>query len=343
MLTAEECTRLEPFLANALEAKVASITAMNRFHGGASRETYGLDVEADGASHGLILRRDPADSLIDTERAVEYAAYQSYAGTGVPVPGVVALVEDTALLGAPFFVMERIEGGEAGSPFVAETFGEHRASVGRDFFRLLGLIHAQDMLSTPLAKLVEIPTPDRCWARELDFWEREINTDALEPQPIAQAAIRWLRRHGPPPVPQRLTVVHGDYRVGNVLHDGAGGICAVLDWEMAHIGDPHEDLAWALSPLWNVVDEGLAAGLTAFDEAIAIWESASGLRFNPLAFRWWEIFASVKGLGIWISAGRAFADGTNSDPILCFSGLYPLAKDNQVLAHRLAARLGEAA
>ena len=343
MLTPEETARLEPFLADALGAKSAKITTMNRFHGGASRETYGMDVEVDGKTRGLILRRDPADSLIDTERAVEYAAYASFAGTGVPVPGVVALVEDTELLGAPFFVMERIEGGEAGTPFKIETFGDHRASVGREFFRLLGLIHAEDAAATPLAKVVETPAPDRCWARELDFWEREINTDALEPQPIAQAAIRWLRRHGPPPVPQRLTVVHGDFRVGNVLHDGTGGICAVLDWEMAHIGDPHEDLAWALSPLWNVVDEKLAAGLTPFEKAIAIWEAASGLRFNAEAFRWWEIFASVKGLGIWISAGRAFADGTNSDPILCFSGLYPLAKDNQVLAHRLSERLGEAA
>jgi aminoglycoside phosphotransferase (APT) family kinase protein len=161
-----------------------------------------------------------------------------------------------------------------------------------------------------------------------------IRADALEPQPIAAAAIRRLRRNPPKP-PPRLSVVHGDYRNGNVLHNGQGRIVAVLDWEMAHIGDPLEDLAWALDALW-VGDSTLAAGLLDFDEAIQLWQQASGRRFDAEAFQWWSLFASLKGLAIWISSAKAFHDGKNSDPILAFSGWYCATRHNKIIADRLS-------
>jgi aminoglycoside phosphotransferase (APT) family kinase protein len=336
MLTEGELTRLAHHLVQEMGAKSVHLTHIKRFHGGASRETYGIDATIDGVAAGLIVRRDPPDSLIKTERSVEYAAYASYAQSDVPVPKMICLSDDRAIMGAPFFVMERINGGEAGSPFDPNSYAPHRPAIGRQFFDLLGRIHARDVASSPLAAGLGMPDPAQCWKAALDYWANEVETNALEPQPIGQAAIRWLRRNAPQPT-ETLTIVHGDYRTGNVLHDGHGAITAVLDWEMAHIGDPHEDLAWALDPLWNVVDPKLAAGLIPLGEAIALWETSSGCRFNPEAFRWWEMFATVKGLGIWLSAARAFSAGTNSDALLAFSGLYPLAHANQLLAARLLA------
>lgn len=340
MLSHDQLRRLEAHLSQVLGANV-TIEAVKRFHGGASRETYGLDALVDGVARGLIVRRDPADSLIDTERSIEYAAYSSFTDTQVPVPHPVSLVEDESILGAPFFVMERIDGGEAASPFDPAGYGAHRESVGRAFFHTLGLIHAVDPATTPLARVTPMPEPRFCWRDELDYWENEITTDALEPQPIAMAAARWLRRNPPPP-PQRLTVVHGDYRTGNILADGKGGIAAVLDWEMAHIGDAHEDLAWALDPLWNIRDDDSAGGLIARDEAIDLWQQASGLRFDADTFAWWEMFATVKSLGIWISSAKAFADGINTDPILAFSGLYTTVRSNEIISRRFTARLTQA-
>lgn len=337
MLGEEERRRLEGHLSEVLSADVA-IGAVKRFHGGASRETYGLDVTIGGEPRGLIVRRDPADSLIDTERSIEYAAYCSYADTAVPVPRPITLVEDDSILGAPFFVMERIEGADAASPFDPAAYGEHRENVGKAFFNILGLIHAVDPATSALAKVTVIPEPTTCWQSELDYWESEIQNDALEPQPIALAAIRWLRRNPPPP-PKRLVIVHGDYRTGNVLADGKGGISAVLDWEMAHIGDPHEDLAWALDPLWNVRDDDSAGGLIPRDKAIALWEQSSGLRYDPESFAWWEMFATVKSLGIWISSAKAFADGVNTDPILAFSGLYTTNRSNQIISRRFVEQI----
>lgn len=340
MLSSDQIAALEGHLIGALSANSITIAKVKRFHGGASREVYGLDCIVDGALRGLIVRRDPVDSLIKTERGVEFAAYRSMEGSTVPVPRALSLVEDSALIGAPFFVMERIENGVAAGGMDVNAYGAHRASIGAQFFTHLGAIHAVAPQTAPLARTVEVPSPDQCWSREVDHWEAVIDRDAREPEPIARAAIRWLRRNPPPPA-QRLAIVHGDYRNGNVLHDDKGNIIAVLDWEMAHIGDPLEDLAWALDPLWNLQDDTRAAGLIAHSQAIAHWEQASGLTFNAGAFLWWEMFATFKGLAIWISSARAYSEGANIDPILAYAGHHPKLLAHVTLTERLA-KLAEA-
>jgi aminoglycoside phosphotransferase (APT) family kinase protein len=340
VLSPEELFRLQARLQQAWpEARNVKIIAHNRIHGGASRETFSLDVayetDAGRQTAGLILRRDPPDSLIDTERALEFAAYQSVQGCGAPAPTPILLEADPAVIGAPFFVMHRIEGGSAVSPFQVEPYGAHREQIGAQFFIHLGAIHAIDALASPLARIVDRPDPAQCWRRELDYWESVIDADELEPQPIVRAAIRRLRREPPPP-PPRLSIVHGDYRNGNVLHDGNGAIIAVLDWEMAHLGDPLEDLAWALDPLWTIGRPDLAAGLIPREHALALWQARSGLAFDANAFAWWSLFASVKGMAIWLSSAKAVSVGKNTDPVLAFSGWYCAVRHNQILADRLS-------
>lgn len=333
MLTDAQLTAVSQHIAQALGLSGVGIDSVRRFHGGASRETYAIDIEVEGERKPLILRCDPGDSLIYTPRALEFAAYRSFEGSPVPVPRPVSLCEDATLIGSPFFIMERIEGGEAVSPFVPDAYGVHRDAIGKQFFEFLGTINGADALSSPLAAFVEVPDPGQCWSRELDYWTAQVEKNALQPEPILMAAIRWLRNNPPPPA-QRLAIVHGDYRNGNVLHDGAGRIIAVLDWEMAHIGDPLEDLAWALDPLWSLQDSGRAAGLIDRADAIRIWEGASGLSFDEAAFAWWEMFATVKGMAIWISSGHASVAGINTDPVLAFSSWYPKTLGNHVIAKR---------
>ena len=161
-----------------------------------------------------------------------------------------------------------------------------------------------------------------------------IAEDQQHPQPIVWAAIRRLRRHPPPPA-QKLAVVHGDYRSGNFLHDGAGQIIAVLDWEMAHLGDPLEDLGWALDPLWTRPDDNRVSAMIPPDQAFAAWERASGLKVDPAAFAWWRLFASVKAQGIWISSMREWCDSGFKEPILAFSGWYTHRRQDEILAERL--------
>lgn len=327
---------IEPKLAAYLQqlwgAPVA-ISGLRRFHGGAARETMRFDATPEGgAPRGLVLRRDPPSSLIETDRRVEYAALAAFAASAVPVPEVIAVEGGPEAFGSPGFLMAEVPGVRAAGLFEPDPYGAARESVGRDFFTILGRIHA-----APLDAIADLPgadDPRPAWARRLAHWEAAIDADALGPEPIVRAGIRWLKA-SPPPPPQRPAIVHGDYRSGNFLVDADNRIRAIVDWEMVHAGDPLEDLAWACDALWSHGTPERPAGTLPLAEAVAVWEAASGLRCDPDAFRWWRIFAQVMGLAIWISAGREVASGRNADPVNVFAAIYPYRFHNRTLAHAL--------
>jgi len=333
-LTASLAERLGAYLTRAWGEPVA-VESLARISGGASRETYRFDAVLASGRRPLILRRDPPGSLIETDRRSEFLALKSFHGAGVAAPEPLILELDGAELERPFFVMARVDGGMTASPFQPDAYAPHAAEIGEDFFGTLGRIAAADPATLPIAEACETPALDGCWRRELDYWSGVIEADELHPQPIVRAAIRRLRRNPPPPA-QKISVVHGDYRSGNFLHDGKGKVIAILDWEMAHLGDPLEDLGWAIDPLWRHNETDRVSGMLPRAEAIAIWERASGLRADPAAFAWWELFASVKGQAIWTSAAKEYRDGGYMEPILGFSGWLTARRHDEILAERLA-------
>jgi aminoglycoside phosphotransferase (APT) family kinase protein len=327
--------RLEAYLTRT-HGKPASVTAMSRISGGASRETYRFDATIGGEAKGYILRRDPPGSLIETDRRLEFLAIQSFTGRGVAAPEALALEEDGAELERPFFIMGRIDGGAVGSPFAPDPYGAHGAAIGEQFFSFMGRIAGEPVEGLPILQAAQIPAPEDCWRQQLDYWSGVIEEDELHPQPIVRAAIRRLRRDPPPPA-AKISVVHGDYRSGNFLHDSAGKIIAILDWEMAHLGDPLEDLGWAVDPLWSLPGSKTVSGTVSLEDGIAIWERASGLKVDPKAFAWWRLFASVKAQAIWTSSAKEWRDGGFKEPILAFSGWYTARRQDQILADHLAA------
>jgi aminoglycoside phosphotransferase (APT) family kinase protein len=330
--------RLAKYLAPKLGASAVEVSGFSRIAGGASRETYRFRARYDDGGktieRGLILRRDPAASLIDTDRTTEYRAYEAFHRLGLPVPEPIALELDAAVLDRPFFIMEEIENCSVASILAPDPYGAQAQKIGEQFFSTLGKIAKADPDAIGLSDLEGVRSES--WKHEIARWEREIDEDEREPQPIVRAALRWLKRNPPPPA-QKLSVVHGDYRTGNFLNDADGNIRAILDWEMAHLGDPLEDLGWAIDPLWSHFNPAKPAGLLPRVEAIALWEKSSGLKADPKALHWWEIFASLKGAAIWISAAREYHDGRNTDPVNLFSGWFCLAFHNKVLADRLSA------
>jgi len=330
---------LARYLKERLAAPDLAVTGIARIPGGASRETYRFRARytKDGKAieRGLILRRDPPSSLIQTERSVEYRAYDAFHKLGVAVPAPVLLELDAGPLERPFFIMEEIENCQTGSIMSPDPYGAHRDKVGKQFFENMARIAKADVNAIGLSDFDGAKDLSQCWRYEVERWEKEIDEDEREPQPIARAAIRWMKKNPPPPA-QKLSVVHGDYRAGNFLFDNDGNIRGILDWEMAHLGDPLEDLAWATDPLWSNGDEAHPASTIPRAEAIALWERTSGLKADPKALFWWSIFASFKGLAIWISAGREYVDGRNADPINAFSAWYPYTFHNRLLARRLS-------
>jgi aminoglycoside phosphotransferase (APT) family kinase protein len=328
---------LQAYLADKLGARDLAVSGLARIAGGASRETYRFRAKYAGRDRALILRRDPPASLIETERATEFRAYQAFHKLGLPVPEPIALELDGKALERPFFIMEEIENCAVANILTPDPYGAHRDKVGEQFFSILGRIAAADPKALGVGDFDGATDPAKTALHEVERWEKVIDEDEREPQPIARAAIRWLKRNPPPPA-QKIGVVHGDYRTGNFLFDADGNIRAILDWEMTHLSDPLEDLGWAIDPLWSHGDPSHPAGTIARDRAIAIWEKASGLKAEPAALFWWEIFASLKGAAIWISAAREYSDGRNADAVNAFSGWFCLAFHNKVLADRLGAR-----
>ncbi len=306
------------------------IAGLARIPGGASRETWRLDALVAGETRPLILRRDPGGSLIETERALEYAAFQTVHGR-LPVPKPLILELDGRELERPFFIMSRIDGGLVPSPLQPDPYGEHAAVLGEQFFAYLGDLAAIDPMATAFARVAPCPAPGDCWRVALDHWAGVIAADERHPLPVVHAAIRRLRANPPPPA-TRIAIVHGDYRSGNFLHDGGGKILALLDWEMAHLGDALEDLAWAIDPLWGHGNPDCVAGMLPRAAALALWECHSGLSADPAALDWWSLFVAVKGMAIWTSAAREFVDGGLTDPVLGLSGWYIARRHEEILA-----------
>jgi aminoglycoside phosphotransferase (APT) family kinase protein len=309
------------------------ISDVARIPGGASRETYRLKARQRGAVRGMILRRDPETSLIDTDRATEYAAYVAAFRSGViPVPEPLVLEQDERHLGRPFSLTAEIPGCETNVQLIPP---ERRRKVAEQKWSILGRLAALDIDALDLRRHFPTPRPEEAARRELDYWAGVIEKDALQPQPIAEAAVRWLRRNLPP-APAKLALVHGDYRSGNFLFDGEGEIRGILDWEMAHLGDPLEDLGWSFDPLWAWPEKHLAGRLAPRLDAIRIFEAASGLKVDLDVFRWWEVFASLKAVAIWISSAEDFDHGANKEPILGAAGWLTADRQNRILVDRLS-------
>jgi aminoglycoside phosphotransferase (APT) family kinase protein len=320
---------LEPRIAAYIAGKLPGardvvVDGLTRISGGASRETYRFLLAytaADGTAveRRLILRRDPPASLIETQRRVEFEAYRAFYDSAVPVPEMLWLEEESDALDHPFFIAAELTGFEA-APYnlQQEPYVAHQKAYGLRKWTILGEISKADPEALGLTKVMPPVAPADCWKRELGHWEGVLDEDEVTPQPIIRAAIRWLRANPPPPA-QKISVVHGDYRTGNFLYDAKGGIHGILDWEMAHLGDPLEDLGWGLNRIWCMARDERRGGLLPRDEAVAIWERTSGLKADPAALHWWELFNCVKGQGIWVSSARAWTDNENRDPIMIYS------------------------
>jgi aminoglycoside phosphotransferase (APT) family kinase protein len=335
-------TALADYLKPRLAESGVTVSNLSRIPGGASRETWMFDAAWDegGATQSMafILRMDPPASLLDTDREVEYAFYSSFPGTRVPVPRMRWLESDAAILGGPFFIMERILGCETNTRATqAPPYLAVQAKLAREMYEILGAIATFDWRGAPVERLCKIPTVAASWQQELAHWENIINEEELSPQPIIRAAIRWLRANPPRPA-QRISVVHGDYRVGNFLYKADGKIYGILDWEMAHLGDPLEDLAWSFNQSWQWARDGRPGGIVERETAIKIWEEASGLKADPASLHWWEVFTDVKCQGIWLKAARAYQEGKTSEVLLAVIG-YSLINSQDQSALRALGRM----
>ncbi len=331
--------RATDYLRTALDDPTLEVARATRIVGGASRHTWSLDLGGEEAGEqvkrGLIVRLDPPASLLESNRHVEYALYRAMSGCdGVPVPRPILIEDDAGPLGLPFFVMERLGGVAMPHALLQPELRPHRPTLLHEMYEILGRIGRVEHTEVGLDRCLAVPGAGDAWSAELRRWESVLDRHELGPMPITRGLIRALRRD-PPPAAPRIGVVHGDFRVGNVLF-APGGVVGVLDWEMGHLGDPHEDLAWGFAPNWRSASApDLVGSAITPAEAVAAWESTSGLRADPAALRWWRLFSHVKAAAIWTTAAHEFALGATQDLMLGTMGWFNLAAQERWMVEDL--------
>ncbi len=289
----ETLARLAPRLGGTLTG------TPHRLSGGASQETWAFDIEGGGGVRRLILRKRPDGMSADTERtaglATEAALIRLAEQVGVPVPGVLHVATPEDGLGEAY-VMARVEGETLGRRIVRNAALEAvRAGLARRCGEVLAAIHA-----IPLAETPALPRSDAL--AELDKYEAIYRRSGAE-RPILEPAFRRLRRSVPPLTPP--TLVHGNFRNGNLMIHPERGLEAVLDWELAHIGDPAADLGWLTVNSWRFGGTQPVGGFGDYADLFRGYERVSGTKVDPAKVRWWELFSSVRwGAGCMTQAWR---------------------------------------
>jgi aminoglycoside phosphotransferase (APT) family kinase protein len=299
--------RLERFIARQTGAAAVRIDALRKLPGGASREIWSFDAVIDGERLGLILRRDPGSSTLHTQRREEYRIQQAAHAGGVPVPRPYWLAEDDAELGAPSYVMARVEGETLPRRLLRDdAYAGARAALTAQLGATLARIHAVEVATPDLAFLAAPPPGESPGLAEIERYEQIFRGIAPEPHPVFELAFRWLRARQPGAA--HRTLVHGDYRIGNVMF-GPEGLRAILDWELAHVGDPAEDLGWLCVRAWRFGSDLPVGGIGQREELLAAYQAAGGAPVDLERVRFWEVFGNLKWAVICIAQAKTHLDG----------------------------------
>ena len=303
--------RLGAFLREASGAPVV-VESLTKFPAGFSWITYGVKLRGFARSEAMILRIGPPYGLFAPYSAMpEYDSLQALETSAVPAPRVYFASDDPAILGAPFFLCEKVEGttplpwGSQGQ----RLEGARRDSLAADFIDALAALHGFDWRPTPLAAWGRAVTPENAAQLQIDDWQARFRRWALRPHPMAHRTLAWLRGHAPKA--ERVALVHGDYRLGNFL-ERDGRISAILDWELVHLGDPVEDLGWAFLPQYRG-GTPLVCGLAGEAEFLARYRARSGLTVDAAALKFYRVFSLLKLAFTHMAAARCFEDGLFND------------------------------
>ncbi|MEU4710288.1 phosphotransferase family protein [Nocardia salmonicida] len=255
--------------------------------GGRSNLTY----EVTDGTRRWIVRRPPLGHVLATahDMAREYRVMAALHPTAVPVPEMYALCGDADVLGAPFYVMERVEGTPYRNAAELAVLGPERTrAISTGLIDTLAALHAVDPAAVGLA---DFGRPTGFLARQVNRWRKQL--DASHTRDLPAAVELHARLAADVPAESAVGIVHGDFRLDNVLTDADDRLAAVIDWEMATLGDPLTDLALmivygrlaaATSSNTNVADASLAPGFLSEAEIIARYTARSDRDMSRFGF-----------------------------------------------------------
>ena len=275
-----------------------------RLAGGHSNLTYLID---DAAGRRVVLRRPPMGHLLPSAHDMgrEHRLIAALGPTDVPVPEALAHCTDESVTGAPFYVMAHVDGVVLHSAAIAEQAFpvEVRGAIGRSFVDVLARLHAVDPDDVGLG---DLSRKEAYVERQLKTWWRQYESSRTHDDPLLARIHDWLGAHVPPQGPAR--VVHGDYRLGNTITGADCRIAAVLDWEIATLGDPLADLGYVLATWPRPGDDhvattsatSMAEGFPDRDELLEAYATATGADVSGIDYfvAWanWKTACIVQGV-----------------------------------------------
>jgi aminoglycoside phosphotransferase (APT) family kinase protein len=334
--TSQRLETLEQYLQQQTgqDVRIQSITALA---GGASRESWKIDAVFDGTPQTLALRKDlPTTMNKDAlTRSHEYHLMKAAHEHGVKVPKVRWLCEDETVLGAPFFLMDYVEGTSIGRKVMTQPeLAEARQKLPQQMAEQLAHIHTLGVLQNPQFDFLQRPDNKTPAQSVVSSTFALIDQLAIH-NPTLEFAMRWCDHHQPPS--DRVTFLHGDFRIGNLLVD-EHGLAAVIDWEFAHIGDPVEEIGYLCMRDWRFGRTERAAGLASRDDFLKLYEQYSGHTVDAASADWWEIMGNIRWAVICLSQAQRHLSG--EDPSVELASLGRRSSEMQLEALRLIEHLG---
>ncbi len=232
-----DCQRLERYLSAHL-AGFSGPLAIRQFEGGQSNPTFFLQTPA----RDYVLRKKPPGRLLPSAHQVEreHRVMTALGRVGIPVPETRLLCADESVIGTPFFVMACVDGRVFRQPHLPGISPEHRAAMYEDMADVLARLHRVDVAA---AGLGDYGRPGNYYARQIARWGGQYMSAKTDEIPAMDRLMEWLPANIPPG--DETTIVHGDYRVENLIfHPSEPRVAAIVDWELSTLGHPLADLAY---------------------------------------------------------------------------------------------------
>ena len=250
-----------------------AIDGLRRLSGGASRDTWRFSADGRELVAQLQRRGDARDMMVEAE------VVRAAGSGGVPAPELV--VAGRQVDGGSFMILEAIDGETIARKIQRDdAFADARPLLTAQFGAALARIHRLDPAAVP-----GLPADD-----QVDTYTQLLDGFG-QPHPTFELVRNWLLAHRPDTSGDRI--VHGDFRLGNVIV-GPTGLQAVIDWELAHVGDPMEDLGWLCVKAWRFGGPRPVAGMGDYAQLFEAYEAAGGAPVDPDAVRWWEVLGTWK-------------------------------------------------
>jgi aminoglycoside phosphotransferase (APT) family kinase protein len=280
-----------------------SVLALQPLFGGNARaaSAFRLRYRAGGEAREMpcVMLSQETGRQVDSDVAKEFAILRAIDGAA-RAPRAVAVDESGATVGAPSIVLERLPGAANAVAFLERTDAATGARLMEELAAVIAEMHAAPCPAAAYGGNRQAATARELAERQVEEWAATFEARRMEPLPVMASLFGWLRDHLPEP--RRIGLVHGDLRPGNFLYDGAR-VTGLLDWEMAHAGDPLEDIAWLYRPLWS------PERFLPLHEFVMAYGRRAGVEIAWADVLYYRVFSELKFATISLAAASAFSSG----------------------------------